>query len=260
MELSSELCHSQGLAASLPNELLTAIFRDSLPPIMDEDGRIQFQIFRMVCSRWRQVCFSTPTFWSSLAVEISFQTTEIDVCLELLRKWFSRAGDSVPLSLAFDDQDYDMDDADDMFIHFFQSYQKRWRYLYFDIKTKPFWRLLKQCPVDLWLNLRHLNVAEHLINTLDFEIESEDVHVKDHPLEDHFPGVNQLTLYSSTSPPGFTYPVGQNTTKTLMWNSDQVHGAPYHQFLSQYRLLTHLEIDCVSDMFYGRYDISKSIT
>ncbi|KAH6869095.1 hypothetical protein BKA70DRAFT_1578870 [Coprinopsis sp. MPI-PUGE-AT-0042] len=258
--MSPEPCRSQGLAASLPNELLTTILRGSLPPIMDEDGRVHFQLLRMVCSRWREVCFSTPAFWSSIAVETSFETPEINTYLELMRGWFSRAGGSMSLSLVFDDKVYEREDMDDDFVLFIQSYQKRWRYLCLDIDTKPFWRLLKACPVNLWLNLRHLSVAEHLISTLDFENETEDVHVKDHPLEDSFPGVKQFTLRSPVIPPGFTYPVGRNTVKTLTWNADRVEGAYYQPFLSQYRHLTHLEIDCVRDTIYWPADEPNPIS
>ncbi|KAH6902162.1 hypothetical protein BKA70DRAFT_1307398 [Coprinopsis sp. MPI-PUGE-AT-0042] len=246
--MSPEPCRSQGLAASLPNELLTTILRGSLPPILDEDGRTQFQLLRMVCSRWRQASFSTPAFWSSIAVETSFETPEINTYLELMRGWFSRAGGSMSLSLVFDDKVYEREDTDDDFVLFIQSYQKRWRYLCLDIDTKPFWRLLKNCPANLWLNLRHLNVAEHLITTLDFENDSRDIPVKDHPLEAHFPGVNHLTFCTNTDCPDFTYPAGQNTVNTLTWNADR------------YRLLTHLEINCVSDMLFWKSDISNSIT
>ncbi|KAH6880264.1 hypothetical protein BKA70DRAFT_1343596 [Coprinopsis sp. MPI-PUGE-AT-0042] len=252
----SELRRSQALAASLPSELLTAIFRDSLPPIMKKDGRIQFQLLRMVCSKWRQVCFSTPVFWSSLALQSTSDNPESSFYTDIIQAWFSRAGESMPLSLSFDQYPEDTDNTDDL-IAFIQSNQNRWRYLSLHIPTRKLWTLLKMCPAKSWSNLRHLDMPERLFNNLDLDNEVERVAVKDHPLEGL--DIQQLTLRTYTRVPEFVYPAGRNTVSHMTWYINGTNVLFYQPFLSNYRLLTHLEINCARDTVYWPPDDPNNV-
>ncbi|KAH6902164.1 hypothetical protein BKA70DRAFT_1075027, partial [Coprinopsis sp. MPI-PUGE-AT-0042] len=88
------------IAARLPPELLGSIFQHVLPEDMDAVGRIQFQQLRMVCSLWRDLCFTTPHLWASLTLIPSHPTP--NSYADLMKGWFLRAGDSTPLSLTVD--------------------------------------------------------------------------------------------------------------------------------------------------------------
>ncbi|KAH6902193.1 hypothetical protein BKA70DRAFT_1307431 [Coprinopsis sp. MPI-PUGE-AT-0042] len=230
--------HPHQLAASLPTELLIPILRSALPLMMDKNGRQQFQQLCLVCSRWKNVCFSTPIFWSSLALKLSPNDTNSSI--DLLRRWFSRAGEFIPLSLSFEDGSWLSDKSDDQVVLFIQTHQERWRYLFLGIHVPTFWKLLKDCPVDKWTNLCHFGMQDILI---DKEVSENE----DHPFPDHFPSVKELNLYAKVGNPSRLYPVAQGTVRRLTLNADGIGTTDYLSFLSKYNLLTHLDVHCVTD-------------
>ncbi|KAH6902192.1 hypothetical protein BKA70DRAFT_1307428 [Coprinopsis sp. MPI-PUGE-AT-0042] len=245
----SEQDRAKGVASFLPSEILILILRNALPPILDEGGRIQFQQFRMVCSQWRIVCLSTPVFWSSVAFENSFGDAEILYAdsTNLLRKWFTRAGPSIPLTLSFTSP---YCDEEHKLISLIHEHQERFQSLFLDIDTQLFWSLLKMCPHDRWTNLCHIGISDALIDIEDPENDMEDLPVESHPLADRFPNVMQFTVYIGLATPQTIYPVAQNTVKRLTLYADDINTAYFSPFLSKYHLLTHLDIHCTQESFF----------
>src|SRR5215217_7249280 len=88
--------------STLPTELIIGILRCALPEEMNSKGRKQFQILRMVCSLWRRICFSTPSFWTSIALpRDEFNGGDNKTSgTSSLQSWFSRSGTSHTLSLS----------------------------------------------------------------------------------------------------------------------------------------------------------------
>ncbi|KAH6869096.1 hypothetical protein BKA70DRAFT_1358440 [Coprinopsis sp. MPI-PUGE-AT-0042] len=245
----SEQDRAKGLAGFLPSEILILILQDALSPILDEDGRIQFQQLRMVRSKWRIVCLSAPVFWSSVAFGNSFGDAEISYAdsTNLLRKWFTRAGPSIPLTLSFTSP---YCDEEHKLISLIHQHQERFQSLFLDIDTQLFWSLLKMCPHDRWTNLCHIGMSDALIDIEDPENDMEDLPVDSHPLVDHFPQVEQFTVHIGLATPQTIYPVAQNTVKRLALYADDINTAYFSPFLSKYHLLTHLDIHCIQDSFF----------
>jgi F-box-like len=101
----------------LPTELLTEVFKYSLPLPLDHFGRHHFMSLRSICSVWRAIGFSTPSLWSGLAIDAwevhpsrGTSATPFSLSnansgrltgsglLPLVRAWFDRASSS-PLIL-----------------------------------------------------------------------------------------------------------------------------------------------------------------
>ncbi|KAH6880271.1 hypothetical protein BKA70DRAFT_190269 [Coprinopsis sp. MPI-PUGE-AT-0042] len=243
--MSSKPYRPEGLAASLPIELLISILRTILPSVMDEDGRRQFQLLRMVCSHWRTVCFSTPIFWASIAFRSDgYETGNIfyENLVSRMRRWFSRAGALIPLTLSFEDEDYSYDEEEDELIKLIQEKQRRWRYLSLDIDAESFWHVLPICPPDQWTNLQYLGMSDNLIDIQDHEAESEDVRLENHPLADLFPAVKEISVYTDVGMSPMMYPASRNTVERLTWRSGWLDPAYLAPFISKYRLLTHLNL------------------
>ncbi|KAH6902198.1 hypothetical protein BKA70DRAFT_1405184 [Coprinopsis sp. MPI-PUGE-AT-0042] len=247
--MSGKPSRSQGLAASLPAELLTLIMQNALPSMMDEDGRLQFQVLRMVCSHWRTVCFSTPIFWASIAFKNDECELEESFYADLvgrMRRWLSRAGPHIPLALCFEDEDHSYDEEDEL-IHLVQENQRRWRYLYLDMDVESFWRILTICPHELWINLQYLGMSDHLLDVEDYEAESRGVPIEEHPLADHFPAVKGVSVCTEAGTPPLMYPAARSTVEKLTWRSGWLDPAYLAMFISGYRLLTHLEMYFIED-------------
>ncbi|KAH6880268.1 hypothetical protein BKA70DRAFT_1343607 [Coprinopsis sp. MPI-PUGE-AT-0042] len=246
--MSDYQCDQQGLAASLPTELLVSILRGSLPPMVDRNGRREFQKLRMICSRWRTICLSTPLFWSSLRLEAPlFNTSETIPSTSLLKSWFSRAGSLVPLSLSFDDsRGRTIDESNDDFIMFIQAHQERWIYLYLDLHMDVLFRLLKICPVTLWTNLHYFGMSEGLVDDRDFESIAQAVTEKT-LLVNQFPAVKELTLLTWLGTLEMICIGAHNTVEKMTWYSEGMLPGYLAPLLSRYQLLTHLDIRCVED-------------
>ncbi|KAH6902200.1 hypothetical protein BKA70DRAFT_1435360 [Coprinopsis sp. MPI-PUGE-AT-0042] len=219
---------------------------------MDDDGRRRFQLLRMVCSHWRAVCFSTPSFWASIAFKNEGYETGNAFYADIMcymRRWFSRAGPSLPLSLTFEDEEQDCDEDEEL-IDFIQEHQKRWRYLSLDIDTKQFWKLLTVCPCNQWTNLCHLELSDGLIDVQDHDAES-DISLDGHPLADHFPAVTEVAVRSYLGMSPLMYPASQNTVERLSWYSTWLETAHLGPFISKYRFLTHLCIHFARSPLHG---------
>ncbi|KAH6902197.1 hypothetical protein BKA70DRAFT_1307439 [Coprinopsis sp. MPI-PUGE-AT-0042] len=252
-EMTGELALHRGFAASFPTELLTTILRGVLPSMMDKHGRKQFQQLRMVCSHWRTVCFSTPIFWASLEFRNDAKepgSIHYPALMDSLRGWFSRAGNTIPLALSFDDKYQDHDSNNDL-IRLIQEHQDRWSYIFLKMNTPKFWKLLTMCPVERWFNLCHIALRAYLIDTQDPDHELPGVPVNTHPLADHFPTVRELTITTNYEISPLLYPAAQKTVKRLTWNGVMVEPAYILPFISQYHFLTHLIIHCVNDPFHA---------
>ncbi|KAH6880270.1 hypothetical protein BKA70DRAFT_1343612 [Coprinopsis sp. MPI-PUGE-AT-0042] len=251
--MTSEFDRPHGLAVSFPTELLTTILRGVLPSMMDKHGRKQFQQLRMVCSHWRTVCFSTPIFWASLEFRNDAKepgSIHYPALMDSLRGWFSRAGNTIPLALSFDDKYQDHDSNNDL-IRLIQEHQERWSYIFLKMNTPKFWKLLTMCPAEQWLNLYHLALRAYLIDTQDPDHELPGVPVDTHPLADHFPAVRELTITTNYEISPLLYPAAQKTVKRLTWNGVMVETAYILPFISEYHSLTHLIIHCVNDPFHA---------
>ncbi|TFK26855.1 hypothetical protein FA15DRAFT_754704 [Coprinopsis marcescibilis] len=102
----SELCGAYRLVSApirrVPPEIIVQIITKSLPPdcVLDHEGRLDFMRYRCVCSLWRNLLFSTPTFWRGL--KIPYSDSQMFVDLETLTRWFHRGGPSAPLTIVPD--------------------------------------------------------------------------------------------------------------------------------------------------------------
>ncbi|KAH6887299.1 hypothetical protein BKA70DRAFT_1409681 [Coprinopsis sp. MPI-PUGE-AT-0042] len=151
-----------------PPEILSEIFRQSLPNRLDRDGRIAFQSIRSVCSRWRSTALSSPVLWSSIYI----MTASGDPLHypPLLEAWFSRSGPSMPLELEYLDyttSSMSSKDKESMkaLIH---RYRHRWRYLSLCIDSQCFWEcvLSPQALSANWINLQALTLWIYDISIL----------------------------------------------------------------------------------------------
>ncbi|KAH6902236.1 hypothetical protein BKA70DRAFT_1307457 [Coprinopsis sp. MPI-PUGE-AT-0042] len=240
----------------LPPELLGLIFREILPDDMGTDGRLQFQTLRMVCSKWRGTCFSTPHLWASLTLIPSDPI--LNSYADLLRAWFSKSGDSIPLSLALDHK-YQIDSQMDDIVQLIQSLQGRWRYLALNINDLDFWRLLRISPREKWTNLSHLNIPCHIISIEDPVLGPEGDVVEDHPL-DEVPPVKTMTLLTKYSRPEMIYPVIKDSVENLIWNAISLHYEDYSTFITKYRNLRTLDLRCETWDWYGQVHGTSAIT
>ncbi|KAH6901354.1 hypothetical protein BKA70DRAFT_694069 [Coprinopsis sp. MPI-PUGE-AT-0042] len=246
--MSSEKCHQEGLVDSLPTEILVSILRRSLPLMIDKDGRREFQQLRMVCSRWRAVCLSTPLFWSSVTVDVSpdnFQ--EPSSATSLLKTWFSRSGSLTPLSLCFVDSNLEsIEETNDDFFRFIQAHQERWSYLLLDINMNAMFKLLRTCPVINWTNLRHFGMSVAIIEDKKIGSISQADEVEA-ALVNRFPAVKELTYITWCAEPETICVGAQNTVERITWFTTDAAPAHLAYFLTGYHHLTHLEIRCVEE-------------
>ncbi|KAH6886686.1 hypothetical protein BKA70DRAFT_1410095 [Coprinopsis sp. MPI-PUGE-AT-0042] len=153
---------------AFPPEILSEIFRQSLPNRLDREGRIAFQYIRSVCSRWRSTALSSPVLWSSIYV----MTASGDPLHypPLLVAWFSRSGPSMPLELEY--LDYATSAMSSKDIESIQAlihrYRHRWRYLSLCIDSQCFWEciLSPQALSTNWINLQTLTLWIYDISIL----------------------------------------------------------------------------------------------
>jgi F-box-like len=233
---------AQPIAAYLPSELLGAIFQNVLLENMDTSGRVQFQHLRMVCSSWRETSFSTPYLWTSVTLIPSKPMPSSYA--DLLRGWFSKSGDTLPLSLAVDHKFMLGHHLDDI-IQLIVSLQGRWRYLALNIYHYTFWELIRISPQDHWANLSYLDIHCHMIDIQDTDFDPWGDVVEDHPL-DQAPPITTLTLSTAYTPPNMIYPIAKDSVETLVWNARALHDQDYSSFVTQYHNLTRLDLRCES--------------
>ncbi|KAH6901286.1 hypothetical protein BKA70DRAFT_692230 [Coprinopsis sp. MPI-PUGE-AT-0042] len=94
-----------GRLQSLPPELSVQILKICVPRVMDRKGRHLFLAHRALCSQWREICFKTPEFWSTLSIDFSDETGMDDdetlkEFLQSAQAWLNRAGDFHQLELS----------------------------------------------------------------------------------------------------------------------------------------------------------------
>ncbi|KAJ7107175.1 hypothetical protein C8R43DRAFT_1114284 [Mycena crocata] len=82
---------------TLPNEITSEIFIHFLPtyPLCPPPtGLLSPTLLTHICSRWRQIALSTPALWRAFSWQFTNSGT-FDEKMELLKKWFMRAGSSL---------------------------------------------------------------------------------------------------------------------------------------------------------------------
>ncbi|KAH6886639.1 hypothetical protein BKA70DRAFT_1334707 [Coprinopsis sp. MPI-PUGE-AT-0042] len=141
----------------VPTEILSKIFRQALPRQLDQEGRLDFQTIRSVCTRWRSVSFSSPSLWSSLSVAFKEEEDPDFSHLPRLEGWFSRSGSPVPLELAYENPNL-LEDFMKPFMSLIQRHQTRWIYLWLDVDTTCFWEIILSAPSTEWTNLHTLRL------------------------------------------------------------------------------------------------------
>ena len=94
---------------SIPAEIIREVFIFSLPRNLNycqpHICTAPLQVSH-VCSTWRRIALGTPQLWASVAINVGFlgHETEIEVVKrnsEVIRQWFSRAGQHQALSLQY---------------------------------------------------------------------------------------------------------------------------------------------------------------
>ncbi|KAH6886712.1 hypothetical protein BKA70DRAFT_1464656 [Coprinopsis sp. MPI-PUGE-AT-0042] len=149
---------------SVPTEILSEIFRQSLPHRLDQEGRLSFQTIRSVCSRWRAVSFSTPMLWSSISVTCNIGDEGFhdgySSNLILLGTWFLRAGESIPLELEFSDPAINSmrGEEKEAMKTLIRRYQSRWQLLSLSIDPESFWDVFFDHPPTAWINLHTISL------------------------------------------------------------------------------------------------------
>ncbi|KAH6902234.1 hypothetical protein BKA70DRAFT_1307454 [Coprinopsis sp. MPI-PUGE-AT-0042] len=244
----STTSHSSGTrrpVAALPPELLGYIFQEVLPDVMDAAGRKELQHLRMVCSRWRALCFSTPQLWVSLTLwAVRTIDEQVGVIAEsyaqLLEGWFKRAGPSAALELTVKDFHTLSDEEVKGITRFVHSLQHRWRYLSLDVKRKDFWDLIAMSPRHGWTNLRHIVVTDHILDTWmdEFPLVSE------RHIEDRFPPVKTLELTTEWHDSFLFSCVAVSSVETLVWHALEMPSYSFMTVLSGYRMMTALDLRC----------------
>jgi F-box-like len=149
------------IRASIPAEILLEIFEQSLPPRLDQDGRLAFQVIRCVCSTWRTISLSSPTLWASISVKCEKRSRDYHQdCITRLDRWFSRAGLHIPLELDFSDPGISRmaDKANAVTKALIVRHQARWRYLSLYINTHDFWDVICTPLPSYWVNLHCLSI------------------------------------------------------------------------------------------------------
>ncbi|KAH6880284.1 hypothetical protein BKA70DRAFT_1343633 [Coprinopsis sp. MPI-PUGE-AT-0042] len=242
------ISHSYGMrtpVAALPPELLGYIFQKVLPDVMDAAGRKELQHLRMVCSRWRALCFSTLQLWTSLTF-CAVRTIEeqpgviAESYAHLLEGWFKRAGSSDQLELTVKDFHALSDEEVKGITRFVHSLQHRWRYLSLDVKRKDFWDLIAMSPQHGWSHLQHIVVTDRILDTWmdEFPLVSE------RRIEDRFPSVKTLELTTEWHDTFFFSCVAESSVETLVWHALAMPSHSFMTVLSCYRMMTALDLRC----------------
>jgi F-box-like len=150
----------------IPNEILLEILHQALPR-MDEEGRLDFQTIRSVCSRWRSTSFSSPVLWSS--VTLRCENSDHRRYITLLERWFSRAGSSIPLELEYVDRILTRIGEEEKVAMkaFVQRHQQRWRSLKLFINADCLWSSLITATPCRWDNLQTLKLFTYSLDIND---------------------------------------------------------------------------------------------
>ncbi|KAJ7138870.1 hypothetical protein C8R46DRAFT_1136422 [Mycena filopes] len=91
---------------TLPNEVVSEIFLQTLPEFPSLGGRASPLYLGHICQRWRDIALSTPSLWSTMKIVLlppGFR--EPQRYLNLLEMWLARSRDC-PLSISLTDSDY----------------------------------------------------------------------------------------------------------------------------------------------------------
>ncbi|TFK24474.1 hypothetical protein FA15DRAFT_592321, partial [Coprinopsis marcescibilis] len=84
-------------------ELLSACFEKE-GGTMDQEDRIAFVHLRCVCRSWREVLFTTPSFWRGLSFFLYEESPTgaypgLPQSIDNIAKWYDRAGATLPLTM-----------------------------------------------------------------------------------------------------------------------------------------------------------------
>lgn len=155
----------------LPTEILSKIFVEALPRVLDKHGRLELQTIRSVSPKWRSICFSSPLLWSSAYVR-RIPDDPIDNLgyIRLLDSWFSRSGQIVPLELMYREirRDPIEPTAKATMESLLQRHQHRWRSLSIVVKGFRFMDTFSNLPSSNWINLDTLRLFRD-----DFRLDPE---------------------------------------------------------------------------------------
>ncbi|KAH6907617.1 hypothetical protein BKA70DRAFT_1563091 [Coprinopsis sp. MPI-PUGE-AT-0042] len=143
--------------STLPAEIIIKILTDVLgKKRMDRTTRKAFQVLRSVCPQWREICFSTPEFWSALSVttrKIGQEGVEAWGYGQLIENWLIRSGSSVRLELELFEDEFKtpMSEKDrEAVVCLVVEHQSRWRYLSLHIDPSELRKIFAKAPVDDW--------------------------------------------------------------------------------------------------------------
>ncbi|KAH6902231.1 hypothetical protein BKA70DRAFT_1521315 [Coprinopsis sp. MPI-PUGE-AT-0042] len=210
--------------------------------MMDGVGRHDFQPLRMVCSRWPQVCFSTPKLWSSVTLFAILPAENQGVIsrtyVDLLKGWFQKAGEDSPLDLAVEGCDFLPDQEIQAIALFVHSFQTRWRYLSLELNRWALRRLFITAPQDRWINLQHIVVDDGWLDSM--------TSLASINLQRCFPVAKTLELTTRLLISKPIHFLPKESVETLLWNAEGFAFDQYAPLLSSYPQLTSLDLRCGS--------------
>ncbi|KAJ7620661.1 hypothetical protein B0H17DRAFT_859233, partial [Mycena rosella] len=79
---------------TLPPEITSHIFLQSMPKDAKPSPLAAPLVFTQICRQWRAIAFTTPNIWQSISLERN------NSCSQLLDMWLKHSG-SLALTLAF---------------------------------------------------------------------------------------------------------------------------------------------------------------
>ncbi|KAH6901288.1 hypothetical protein BKA70DRAFT_692251 [Coprinopsis sp. MPI-PUGE-AT-0042] len=212
-----------GRLQNLPPELSIQILKKCVPNTMDRRGRQFFLTLRTLCSQWREICYTTPEFWSTLAIDIDEEMNaeddeELKRLLQAARAWFGRSGTGANLELSVVEETPFSEDGVHLFVQFVQDHNSCWKTLTLDIcdTTLMFVLLLPRKPVEWpslhsvlvkmrgrFVDIRFLNLMPSL-RRLQLELVAVDIPVSPQitsleivSFDPFFPGISLPSLYPS---------------------------------------------------------------
>ncbi|KAH6901292.1 hypothetical protein BKA70DRAFT_692691 [Coprinopsis sp. MPI-PUGE-AT-0042] len=144
------MCHSShqatpkgGRLQNLPPELSIQILKECIPQRMDRKGRQFFLALRTLFSDWREVCYTTPEWWSTLSInfveEMNVGDEErLKSLLQVARGWFGRSGIGATLELSVVEGTAFPETGVPILVQFLHDQINRWKALDLDIGRDTF--------------------------------------------------------------------------------------------------------------------------
>jgi hypothetical protein len=208
---------------------------------MDQQGRLNFQKIRSVCSRWRSISFSSPALWSSLSVEWSDRNDPNYRRRDflLIEQWFLRAGPTIPLELEYLDPIVSpmADDEKAAVKALIQQHQHQWRSLRLFIHSECLWEAVFSLVPSTWHSLHTLKLDTHILMYLNEERQMEILDALEKmPV--------RLLCLGGDIAYDCTRRIGSIELQELHFSTHML--APYHiDLIASYQSLKKLDIDAI---------------